>query len=448
MRKMTSFLLVLLVASSCFGQTVDLENATTPKQFRTLAREIEAATNEAYFSARERIAKKALAVAEEDVQSSNAEGLLHWILSGKTNSPTAHKAAKRLVENHTSSQTSVRRLLSYAQAPSGCTPELFQGFAEADLPDEHRWIVSACSAIHEKSLLLIADELAAEGGSGPRLKASLGQELTEQLVSADLQAYESRVIAAFEALSKQHGKRNMGGLKVAELCEGAIFEVRHLRLGRTASNLSGESVNGDAIDLSAFRGKVVLIDFWATWCAPCAKVMPELRSLQNELGATNFSVLGVSADTDKERLSQFIDQYDLQWPIIFDRKHELQNRWQAMSLPSYYVLDQSGVVRYRGEDHRVAANTAKTLLGAASQGMLPPQVVAEMVKSLLANYDSNQNQQIERTETPDELKGTFDLADTDKNGTLSASELTNLFKNAEITTESVPTETTPAKISN
>ena len=433
----------LPLSSCCCGQGQDTGAATTPEQFRVLARSIEAETNQEYFSARENLAKKALALAEEDLKTANAESLLHWILSGKTDSPAGHKAAQYLIEHHATSRTSVRRLLSYAQAPSGCTPELFAGFTNADLPNDLRWIVSACNAIHQKSLLLIADELALNDAGVSRFDLSLGQELAERLTNEDLRSFESRVIEDFRLLSKQHGKQNMGGISVKELSEGSIFEVQHLRLGKTAKDLSGESVNGDAIDLETFRGKVVLVDFWATWCAPCVSEMPKIRELYNELDKHRFQILGVSADKDKDELIQYIKAHELQWPNIFDRDGELQKRWHALSLPSFYVLDETGIVRYRGDNHRFAAAMARTILGLAPEGVRPSPSVAEVAKAAFEMFDQNKNQQMERSEMPDEMKPQLDKADKDKNGSLSLTELSNFLRDNMNVTHEVVSPTTP-----
>lgn len=432
MKETATLIFCLLIASNCFAQTQDIETATTPKQFRTLARKIEATTNEEYFSAREDIAKKAIAVAEEDLKTTDAEDLLHWILRGKTKSQTAHKAAKYLIEHHATSPRSVRNLLSYAQAPSACTPELFRGFAKADLPDELRWIVSACTAIHQKSLLLIADEMAVNHGAVSRFYSTLGQELADKLAKEDLGAYESRVIAAFKLLSKQHGKQSMGGMRVDELSEGAIFELDHLRLGKTATGLSGASVSGDTIDLETFRGKVVLVDFWATWCVPCVMTLPILQSLHDELDESKFRIIGVSANTDKKKLSQFINEHDLQWPNIFDRDSVLQKRWQSLSLPSYYVLDKSGKVRYRGDNHALAAAVVKSLLGVAPEGTLPVDVIA---RSIIDSLDANKDGRLQQAEVPDEMKAGLNQADSDNDGMLSFNELLSHLKNGTVTTE-------------
>ena len=237
----------------------------------------------------------------------------------------------------------------------------------------------------------------------------------------------------------------MGGMSVESLSEGSIFEVRHLRLGKTATGLSGASVTGDAIDLEEFRGNVVLVDFWATWCAPCVTEMPELRKLNDELAESKFTIIGVSADTDKKQLSQFIKEHDLQWPIIFDRDSVLQKRWQSLSLPSYYVLDEKCIVRYRGVHHRAAAAVARSILGVTPRGVQRSPTAAEIAKGAFHMFDKNKNQEMERSEMPDEMKAQLDLADMDKNGSLSLAELTNFFRNAKVTTEVVNPTTTPQK---
>lgn len=250
----------------------------------------------------------------------------------------------------------------------------------------------------------------------------------------NLKDFESRVIKAFASVADQHGKRNMAGMTVDELAEGSIFAVRHLRLGKTAEKLSALSVDGQTVDLDEHRGKVVLLDFWATWCAPCVATLPELKKLRNEIDESKLAIIGVSGDTEKARLSKFINDHDVQWPNIFDRSGVVQKRWQALSLPSYYVLDEHAVVRYRGGDKNAAIAVVKSLLGVAPNGNLP---FAEIAKSISETLDVNKDQRIEPSEMPDEMKAELVRADLDKDGSLSLTEITDVLKNAT-TTEAVP----------
>src|SRR5207249_3424848 len=156
--------------------------------------------------------------------------------------------------------------------------------------------------------------------------------------SADREALAEEVVAAFSRLAERDGKRNIAGITVKTLAEGAIFSVRHLRLGKKAEGLSGMSIDNKPINLSDYQGKVVIVDFWATWCGPCVGEVPHLKQLQQQIDPAKFVLLGVSVDEDKKRLQDFMAEREIGWPVLFDPKSILQMRWQVLSLPMYFVL--------------------------------------------------------------------------------------------------------------
>src|SRR5207247_10416641 len=98
---------------------------------------------------------------------------------------------------------------------------------------------------------------------------ALGSELVSKLRNADCEAMADEVVAAFSRLAERGGKRIVAGIPVKTLAEGAIFSVRHLRLGKKAEGLEGTSVDGKTIALGDYPGKGVVGDFWATRCGPC-----------------------------------------------------------------------------------------------------------------------------------------------------------------------------------
>lgn len=428
-------LLVAAMYSTCLAQQPT--GSQTLSDFRSRERRIEASTQEDYYEARDVLAKEALLIAGGEIESKDAEELLHWIVKRGGNSESAQIATERLIEHHATSPASIRKLLSYAINPTGCTPKLFAGFERASHGNGQHWIVLASSAIHQKSLLLIADELVAGGSGASQYHMQLGSELTARLVKEDPKKFEAQVIADFRDLSTQHGEKSIGGMTIKELAEGSIFAVQHLRLGTVAKDLSGKNLDGKVVNIEDFRGKVLLIDFWATWCAPCATAVPDLKSLSRELPFSKFAILGISADRDDKKLQGFIKENAMTWDNIIDHDGALQKRWQSLSLPSYYVLDEKGVIRFRGTDHFGAMNAVKSIIGATPLGTASMSPVDEIAKSIFAGYDKNKDGRLEKTELPDEGQANFEMADTNKDAALSLDELIVLLQNGNVTTKSV-----------
>jgi len=98
--------------------------------------------------------------------------------------------------------------------------------------------------------------------------------------------------------------------------------------------------------LTAYRGRVVLVNFWATWCEPCREEMPALQALQNKIGQERFVVLAVNYGESPEKVQQFVNTLPVDFPMLLDRHTEAAKAWQVRILPTSFVLGQDGRIRY------------------------------------------------------------------------------------------------------
>jgi len=113
--------------------------------------------------------------------------------------------------------------------------------------------------------------------------------------------------------------------------------------------------NGAKLDLGAYKGKVLLIDFWATWCPPCKKSMPFLNSLRNERLQDGFEIIAINVDEDTEAARQFLKTHPVDYQMAFDPKGECPRIFEVQAMPSSYFVDKQGKVRaihlgYRDND--------------------------------------------------------------------------------------------------
>lgn len=117
--------------------------------------------------------------------------------------------------------------------------------------------------------------------------------------------------------------------------EGPGFELPDLK-GRTHR-------------LSDQRGKVVLINFWATWCPPCRKEMPSLKRLWAKLGNEPFALYAVDAGEEAELVSEFLFEADIEnsFTILLDREGDVMRQWRVPGLPTTFILDKSGRIAHR-----------------------------------------------------------------------------------------------------
>ena len=98
--------------------------------------------------------------------------------------------------------------------------------------------------------------------------------------------------------------------------------------------------------LSAFAGKVVYVDFWASWCAPCRTSFPLLNKLHQELKAQGFEVVAVNLDEDKTKAEQFLAEFQVGFTVLRDETGEWADRYVVESMPTSFIVDRQGVVRH------------------------------------------------------------------------------------------------------
>ena len=126
--------------------------------------------------------------------------------------------------------------------------------------------------------------------------------------------------------------------------------------------------DGTPFALTRLRGKVALVNFWATWCEPCIAEMPSLQRLRVELGTESFEVLGVNHKEGTARIEAFLRTSGVGFPIVRDTDGAVARAWRATVFPSSFVVDRSGRIRFAlvGEadwTRRDLVSTIRSLLG-------------------------------------------------------------------------------------
>ena len=155
-----------------------------------------------------------------------------------------------------------------------------------------------------------------------------------------------------EQVVKQYADLTHDSTTLGKAAAVRLFALRHLAIGKTAPEIEGEDIDGKPMKLSDYRGKVVLVSFWATWCGPCMAAVPHERSLVKRLDEKPFALLGINADQDRDAVKPVIAKEGITWPSWWDggsASGPIASQWNISVWPTLYLLDGQGVVRYKGD---------------------------------------------------------------------------------------------------
>jgi len=133
-----------------------------------------------------------------------------------------------------------------------------------------------------------------------------------------------------------------------EVKESAVGELKKLDgLGKPI-DLQFTAVDGRAVDVSKMKGKVVLIDFWATWCGPCVGEVPTVKEAYDKHHSQGFEIVGISLDREKSSLTDFTSSHKMEWPQFFDNQRG-QNKYASQfginTIPAMWLVDKKGNLR-------------------------------------------------------------------------------------------------------
>lgn len=110
--------------------------------------------------------------------------------------------------------------------------------------------------------------------------------------------------------------------------------------------------SGRKVDLEELRGKVVLVDFWASWCGPCRQELPVLESLHRRFASQGLVVVGISIDRSEKKMKRFLQSVPLSFRIVHDPSLRVASRYETSVMPSSYFIARDGKLRYVHEGFR------------------------------------------------------------------------------------------------
>ncbi len=192
------------------------------------------------------------------------------------------------------------------------------------------------------------------------MKAMLYREVLENPAKADeliKQLKTDFAGTAFVVAMQQQEEKQKAAEKIRQ----------NLVVGAAFPDFSQKDVNGKPLSIASYKGKVLLIDFWATWCGPCRGEIPNVVAAYQKYHGKGFEVIGISLDEDRQKLLDYTKQMNMSWPEFFDGQgwsNQLAVKYGIQSIPTAYLLDGNGKII--GQDLRGDAldtAVAKALAG-------------------------------------------------------------------------------------
>jgi len=213
-------------------------------------------------------------------------------------------------------------------------------------------------AIH-KELLSMVDQFLADHGNNPAgvdLLMTLGR-------SAEMSGEYEAAKGAYQRLAQRYPTHPAAALAKSELSK--------LKLIGQPMELSGPTLDGKRFDIAQWRGKLVLVDFWATWCGPCVMEIPHMMQVYQRYHDKGLEIVGVSLDHSREQLEQFIKERQIPWQQVFYEPDQKDSGWQnplavkydVTAIPMIFLVDREGKVAHIGLRGERIERAVRQMLG-------------------------------------------------------------------------------------
>ncbi len=239
-------------------------------------------------------------------------------------------------------QAAFLKVLTESKRPG--VPELAKRF---DIQKRVEGIV-ALEAPQQKALLEEVTNLVKTAAKGDDealqfavQNAMVAGELLQRANSPQTTSALENIIAAIKGRNDE---------RLADVVTGLEGTLRRLQLPGKPIQVAGKTVDGKDFNIDSLKGKVVLVDFWATWCGPCVAELPHLKALYEGYRAKGFEIVGISLDSERAELEGFLKSREIQWPILFEEtegqgvENKIATHYGITAIPTMILVNQEGKV--------------------------------------------------------------------------------------------------------
>ena len=187
----------------------------------------------------------------------------------------------------------------------------------------------------------------------PILERNLGPDRCQMIRSRSPDDYKQEAAAAYQRTIQDYADQPSpipDRSPLGNQAEGALFRLRNLEVGCTLPDVEGVDLDGQPLKLSDFRGKVVVLSFWASWCGPCMGLVPSEKELVERMKGRPFVLLGVNGDEDRAKARAVVAKEGVNWRSYWDGgpSGTIARKWNVTRWPTIYVVDAQGTIRDDG----------------------------------------------------------------------------------------------------
>jgi peroxiredoxin len=277
-----------------------------------------------------------------------AEPLSWWL----TQNPAAVEAlgvAELLVGHHVTNSHTLDAAIRQRHTP--WAEIIFRAVSTADVPRDRKaaaifrlalWLAAKSEFLADQEAMAAADP----GYKPAEGDARLLDELRRQ--KRDAAAMEAEAVKGFKAVLESYADvKDLRGYMLADVAKSSLYALENLRVGKVAPDIEADDLDGRRFKLSENRGKVVVLVFWAAWCAPCMAQVPHERELAARMKDRPFVIIGVNGDPTKKAAQKAVADHKINWRSFWDSDGPVAKAWNVTSWPTVYVLDAKGVIHVR-----------------------------------------------------------------------------------------------------
>lgn len=323
-------------------------------------------------------AAKFLAMAREQPEDPAAVDALTRAIAVDPFGASYAEALERLSARHARSPKIGAVLTTLAFDATSPRVEPFLRAVLADNPDvEVRARAALALAGHLRRIAGESEHMRRDPASFAFAISNGGAEAAERIRDRDPAALRREAESLLEILAGEYADISFDeqrGITFGQHAATLLHEIRELVVGKPAPEIEGHDVDGNPLRLSDYRGKVVALVWWASWCGNCMAMVPHERKLVRRLEGEPFVLLGVNGDENRSRARHEMQANGITWRSWYDGGPDgtISTAWNVTGWPTVYVLDPEGVIRYKGhrseEDLDLAIDTLLEEMETAAGG--------------------------------------------------------------------------------